>query len=183
MKPRYPTPPLVTARLILAPLDPADADEMVEVLGDATLYAYIGGAPPTLDELRHRYRRLAAGRSADGTEEWHNWAVRRRDDGVAVGTLQATIMPLRDAADIAWVIGRAWQGQGYATEGARALVGWLEGRGIGTITAHVHPENRASIGVAGGCGLEVTDLVEDGEQVWARREPGRTAAAPAPPEP
>ena len=45
---------------------------MVAVLADKRLYTFIGGGPPTLAELRARYRRLAVGRSADGTEEWHN---------------------------------------------------------------------------------------------------------------
>ena len=59
---------------------------MVGVLGDQRLYAFTGGQPPTLDELRARYRRLAVGRSADGSEEWHNWIVRRRSDVDALGS-------------------------------------------------------------------------------------------------
>ena len=44
-------------RLDLRPLAPADADEMVDVLGDPRLYEFIGGGPLTLDELRDQYRR------------------------------------------------------------------------------------------------------------------------------
>jgi len=46
------------------------------------------------------------------------------------------------------VIGLPWQGFGFASEAAQALVRWLEGRGIRTITAHVHPDHHASSSVA-----------------------------------
>jgi RimJ/RimL family protein N-acetyltransferase len=144
---------------------------MVAVLGDQELYTFIGGEPPTLDDLRIRYGRLAVGRSADGAEEWHNWTVRHRSDGIAVGTVQATIVVHRDVADIAWVIGRPWQGQGYAAEAAQALVRWLHDRGLGTITAHVHPEHHASAGVARRAGLSATAEIDEGERVWRWSHP------------
>jgi hypothetical protein len=67
-----------SARLCLVPLAVADAGEMVRVLSGEALYAFTGGAPPTLAELRARYARQAAGRSPDGSQEWRNWIVRRR---------------------------------------------------------------------------------------------------------
>ena len=47
--------PIETARLMLEPLRVDHAGEMREVLGDPALYAYTGGNPPSLDELRTRY--------------------------------------------------------------------------------------------------------------------------------
>jgi len=161
------TPRLATERLVLGPLGVADAAEMATVLSDPELYAFTGGEPPSRHELEVRYARWVAGRSADGAEEWHNWIVRRLNDGVAVGTVQATIYVGRSTADIAWVIGRPWQGQGFATEAARALAAWLVERGLG-ITAHVHPGHAASAEVARRAGLLPTDQVEDGEVVWRR---------------
>jgi hypothetical protein len=52
---------VISERLILSPLRPEDADHMVDVLGDERLHEHIGGHPLTLDELRARYRELAAG--------------------------------------------------------------------------------------------------------------------------
>ena len=85
------TDQISSARLRLAPLKVADAAEMVDVLSGEALYAYTGGAPPGLDELRARYALQAAGRSADGREEWCNWILRRKPGGEAVGYVQATI--------------------------------------------------------------------------------------------
>ena len=160
------TPRLRTARLDLVPLVPADAGEMVDVLSDPALYTFIGGGPPGLRDLRRRYRRLAVGRSDDGTEAWHNWIVRLAVDGRAVGTLQATVSGERLSAEIAWVIGVLWQGAGYASEAAVALVGWLADTGITTIVAHVHPSHAASAAVARRARLAPTDEIEDGERVW-----------------
>lgn len=165
---QHPAAQLATARLDLAPLRPEDADEMVAVLGDERLYAFIGGQPPTLDELRARYRRLAVGHSADGSEEWHNWIVRQRRDGRAIGTVQATIVDQGRSAEVAWVIGQPWQGMGFASEAAHALVRWIEGAGVTTITAHVHPDHHASASVASRAGLSPTEEIHDGERLWRR---------------
>lgn len=169
---------IVTARLELAPLTVQDADELVLVLGDRRLHEFIGGQPAALDELRDRYARLVEGRSADGSQEWHNWVVRQLADRRAVGTVQATVTARGRAAEVAWVIGVPWQGQGLASEAAKAVVGWLEGRRVRTITAHVHPANRASAVVATRAGLTPTDTYHHGERLWRRRAPKGPAILP-----
>lgn len=156
-----------TARLELVPLAVSDAEEMVGVLGDERLYALTGGRPPTLAELRARYAQLVVGRSPDGMEQWRNWIVRLRN-GRAVGTVQATITAAGRAAEVAWLIAAAWQGQGLASEAAQGLVAWLEAGGVQTITAHVHPDHHASAAVAARAGLVATEEVHDGERVWRR---------------
>ncbi len=142
---------------------------MVAVLADPALYRFTGGEPPTLEELRRRYVAQVAGRSADGTEAWHNWIVRLAAGGEAVGFVQATVTGDGDDAnaDIAWVVGVPWQGHGYAGEAAAALVAWLVGaRGVSAVTAHIHPYHAASARVAERAGLAPTGVFEDGERVW-----------------
>lgn len=155
-------------RLLFEPVGRADAVEMTRVLADPALYQFVGGRPPTRAELAARYRRWEWRRSDDGREEWLNWIMRRSDDRTAVGTVQATISDRGRRADVAWVVGLAWQGRGYASEAARALVAWLDARGVGVITAHVHPDHRASQAVARNAGLVPTDAMEGGEVVWRR---------------
>ncbi|MBB4704368.1 GNAT family N-acetyltransferase [Sphaerisporangium siamense] len=160
--------PIRTARLTLTPLTVEDAAEMVEVLAGEELYAFIGGTPPGLAGLRSRYARLVVGRSPDGGEDWLNWIVRRERDGRAVGTVQATVTGGGRRAAIAWVVGTAWQGRGYASEAAAAMARWLAGRGVTVLQAHIHPGHEASMNVAARIGLRPTGLVEDGERVWRR---------------
>jgi RimJ/RimL family protein N-acetyltransferase len=168
---------VATARLRLVPLRIEDAVEMTGVLADPALYAFTGGFPPSRDELRARYRHQVVGRSPDGREAWHNWMVRTRDPDEAVGFVQATITDGGGVADIAWVVGVPWQGRGFGTEAARAMVEWLEARGAVTITAHVHPDHAASARVAERAGLVATDSVEDGERVWHRDVSAHQAGA------
>ena len=163
-------PTITTERLLLSPLRVEDAPELVAVLADERLHEFIGGRPATLEELQDRYASLVAG-SPDPEEVWLNWIARRRFDSQAIGTMQATLRgdDGHFAAQVAWVVGVAWQGRGFASEAARALVEWLRSQGAQEIVAHVHPRHRASAGVAAGAGLSPTDQEVDGEQVWRLR--------------
>ncbi len=159
---------IYSERLTLSAITVGDADEMVGVLSDDRLHAFIGGRPPTLDELRQRYRDLVAGSHEPG-EIWLNWIVRRNRDQVAVGTMQATVSTTADgqpSADVAWVIGTAWQRHGFGTEAARSLVNWLLSHGINDITAHIHPDQHASAAVASRVGFEPTSGQHAGETIW-----------------
>jgi RimJ/RimL family protein N-acetyltransferase len=164
------TDQLRSARLRLVPLAVADAAEMAGVLSGAALYEFTGGAPPGPDELRARYARQTAG-SPDSSEEWHNWILRREPGGEAVGYVQATVTGPGRRAEIAWVVGLDWQGRGYATEAAQALVTWLDAGGSGVIQAHIHPGHAASEAVARHAGLRPSGVIEDGEQLWLRHRP------------
>lgn len=158
---------ITTPRTLLAPITIEDADEMAGVLAGRELYAFIGGQPPSLEQLRARYAKLVVGHSDDGLQDWYNWVVRTQADGRAVGTIQATVMSEGIRAEVAWIIGLPWQGQGYASEAAQAVVHWLTEGGIGYVTAHVHPEHAASAAVAREAGLSATDAIYDGERRWA----------------
>jgi len=156
-----------TRRLLLTPLRPDDADAMMNVLDDARLHMFIGGQPVSLAELRTSYERLAAG-SGRAHELWLNWIVRRRTDDRPVGTVQATVVHQDGgwAAEVAWIVGVGWQGQGFASEAAAALVGWLRAEGATTVTANIHPDHGASAQVAQRAGLVPTGEEVEGEQVW-----------------
>jgi RimJ/RimL family protein N-acetyltransferase len=164
---------ITTERLLLTPLRPDDADEMVEVLGDERLHEFIGGRPAALEELRERYAALVEG-SPDSGERWLNWIVRRRSDVRPLGTVQATLTDEdgRWVAEVAWVVGVAWQGQGFASESASALVDRLRRCGVTSIAAHVHPDHLASAVVAERAGLRPTAEEVDGERVWRMETSG-----------
>jgi Acetyltransferase (GNAT) domain len=116
-------------RLELVPVIAEHAEELNEVFGDERLYVFFASQPTTTEELRDQFARLA------------------------VGMLQAAFSDQGRAAEIAWAVGVAWQGQGIASEAARAVVGWLERRGVATITAHIHSDHHASAKVATRAGL------------------------------
>jgi RimJ/RimL family protein N-acetyltransferase len=162
-----PTGELIDAgRVTLHPLTVADAAEMAGVLSSPGLYRYTGGAPPTTAELSERYARQAAGWSPDGREEWLNLIVRTKAGGQAVGYVQATITEAGQRAEVAWVIGEQWQGQGHASAAALALARWLHARRVPRLQAHIRPDHVVSAAVARRAGLRRTGLIEGGEEVW-----------------
>ncbi|HEX8870800.1 MAG TPA: GNAT family N-acetyltransferase [Lentzea sp.] len=152
-----------TPRLDLLPLRVEHAAEMALVLADRALHTFIGGTPLTPAALEARYERLVAG-SPDPAEQWLNWVISLRTSGRLVGTVQATIAG--EAAEIAWVVGTPWQGQGIAGEAARGLVAWLTTQPVRTVLAHIHPDHHASAAVAASAGLAATDIQQDGEVRW-----------------
>lgn len=157
---------IIAARLLLVPLTERDAQEMVQVLADESLYEFTGGRPPMLEELQARYRRWAGGGSDDGKERWHNFVMRTKQGQSAVGTVQATVVEHGAVAEVAWIVGAPWQGNGYASEAAAALVEWLAQGGVRSVLAHVHPAHVASAEVAKRAGLAPTGEWSEGERVW-----------------
>jgi len=157
---------LTTERLLLEPLRLAHATEMVVVLDDLDLHRYVGGQPLLREELQKRYEHQARGRSDDGSEWWFNWIIRERISGDAIGYVQATVEVASGVADVAWVVGSRFQGRGYAREAASAMLSWLCGKGVTAVTAHIHPDNRASEIVARAIGLGPTSTIADGEVMW-----------------
>jgi RimJ/RimL family protein N-acetyltransferase len=157
-----------SGRLTLEPLRVGHAEEMISVLGDPKAYAYMGGDPPSLEELRARYARQVAGQSGDGSQGWLNWIIRERDSQLAVGTVQATLRREQASvsAELAWIVAVAHQRRGYATEAASAVVEWLRGHGVETFGAHIHPGHEASEGVARRLGLTSTGAIRGGETRW-----------------
>jgi RimJ/RimL family protein N-acetyltransferase len=169
------TPALRTARLDLEPLRVAHADELVDILADRALYAFFDDEPSsTLDALRSRYERWSVGRSPDGSETWHNWILRDRVSGAAAGFVQATVRTVAGVvtAELAWVVGTAYQGRGYAVEAALAARDAITGTGSASgddatvVQAHVAAGHSASEAVARRLGLTPTGTVEDDEILW-----------------
>lgn len=158
---------LTTARLTLSSLKARDAQEMHPVLASADLYRFIGGSPPSPEQLQRRFDAQVAGSREPGVT-WLNWIVRLADDGVAVGYTQATVSG--DTADIAWLVGVPWQRLGIATEAASAMCDWLGTRGVERFVAHIHPAHEASARVAEAIGLTRTgERDADGELIWSNR--------------
>ena len=156
---------LLTDRLVLAPLRLSDAREMQAVLASPELYRFTGGSPPSFEQLTERYRHQIVGPD-DPDVSWHNWIVRSRTTGSAVGYVQATVTG--DTADIAWLVGVPWQRQGIGVEAASAMCAWLATRGVHRLTAHIHPDHVGSAKVAARLGLIATSSTDaEGEQIWS----------------
>lgn len=163
-----------TARLRLNLIAEADADELFHVLNDAELHRFTGGAPLRLDELRQRIAAWQHLKSPDGEEVWLNWTVRLAATGAVVGYVQASLKS--DIASIAYVVGRAYSGHGFATEATLAMRHILHERlSVKELVAHINPLHQASQQVARHIGLTRTgDTDSDGEEIWRAGDAGST---------
>jgi RimJ/RimL family protein N-acetyltransferase len=140
-----------TARLLLEPLRPEHALGLFEALDDPLVGRYIGGPDvSTLEDLQARIERLLAGPTDPRAETWRNWVVRL--EGTVIGRVEAT---LHDGiAEIGYVFGPRWWGQGYASEAVTWLLEELRGDGVPEAWATVDPDNEPSVRLLRRVGFE-----------------------------
>jgi ribosomal-protein-alanine N-acetyltransferase len=140
-----PTPILETPRLILRPLELADAEqvqplfaqwEIVRLLADALPWPF----PPNGAELYYRHVALPA---MARNEQWH-WTLRRKSDP---DHLIGAISLMADTPDHnrGFWIGLPYQRQGYATEATIAVTDfWFDTLGYPTLIVPKAAANLAS---------------------------------------
>jgi [ribosomal protein S5]-alanine N-acetyltransferase len=112
--------------------------------------------------------RLHASTSAD---PWtHGFSLVHRDSDIVVGTSGFKGPPSPDGAvEIAYGVDPDYQGKGYATEAAQALVAFAFSSGrVRVVRAHTLPESNASTRVLTKCGFRHIGEVIDPEDglVW-----------------
>ncbi|MBA3293968.1 MAG: GNAT family N-acetyltransferase [Geodermatophilaceae bacterium] len=166
--------PIASKRVLLEPLAAEHAAEMMTVLADPSLYEFIGGRPPTLEQLQRRYAAQMIGHSEDDAQWWLNWIVALPEHPRLIGYVQATVEHRPDAleANVAWVISPHFQGRGLASEAASAMTRWLTAAGVDRYVAYIHPNHAASAAVARRQGLCPTDVIEDNEVRWQSLDDG-----------
>ena len=153
-------------RLKLIPVARHHAEDMFPVLAEPALYHFTGGRPPKdMESVQRWFSDLETRKSPDGTQQWLTWIVQLEKQNAYIGYVQATITETE--ADIAWLIGTHWQGEGYAKEAVAMLVSWLREQRLKRLTARIHPDHKASQWVATSVGLFCTDAYREGEEVWA----------------
>ena len=140
---------LETARLLLRPLAIADIDEFFALHDDPEVTRFIGRLDrPAAEELLQSIER-------EWLERGHGiLAVLDRVTGRFLGRAGLKYWGQFDEIEVGWVLRRDAWGHGYATEAARACLNW----GFGSLerpyfTAMIHPENEASIRLAGRLGM------------------------------
>jgi RimJ/RimL family protein N-acetyltransferase len=155
-------------RAVLVALRSVDADDLAGLLEEPDLREWLGASD--VRELRDRFTAWESRRSPDDAELWLNWVVRERQDGRALGWVQATVR--EDSATVAYALLPAERGAGAASDAVRTLVRWLHTRlGVRTVTAEIDDANAASARVAVAAGFERTIHRAGDEVVWEHRTP------------
>ena len=152
-----PTPTLHTARLHLRPFCDADADNLYALHRNATVLRY-WDSPPWTDPARaDRFLATCRQLADDGTGA--RLAVQRLDDGTFLGWCSLSRFdPDHRSASLGYCYDEPAWGHGFATEAARALLGWaFDTLDLNRVQAETDTRNLASARV-----LEKLGFVHEG---------------------
>ena len=110
-------------------------------------------------------------RTAGSADPWvHGFAVVERNDRCVIGTAGFKGAPDKEGmAEIGYGIAPSYQGRGYATEAAEALIAFAFAQSlVSLVRAHTLPSANASTRVLSKCGFTYVGAVDDPEdgQVW-----------------
>ena len=163
-----PAPTLVTDRLTLRPFSDADADDLFALHSDAEVLRY-WDSPPWTDPARAE-RFLAVSRQMEREGTGTRLVLERTGEVTFLGWITLTRWnPDFRSISLGYCLGRAAWGHGYATEAARALLGWaFDTLDLNRVQAEADTRNRPSARVLEKLGfvLEGTlreDCVVDGD--------------------
>jgi RimJ/RimL family protein N-acetyltransferase len=149
-----------TERLIGRHLEPGDLAALVAVYGDPDAMRWVGNGEPLdragcrrwLDVTADNYRRRGYGMCA----------LVERHSGITVGFCGLVHPDGQAEAEIKYALARDHWGRGFATEAARAMLGYgASAHGLSRIIATTAPENTASHRVLEKAGMRSTALREN----------------------
>jgi ribosomal-protein-alanine N-acetyltransferase len=151
--PRRPAPWLETLRLAMRDFVAGDSDDLLRLNSDPRVMRYIGDGEPVGAQRHADIMRRVLG-YPKLYPDLGFWYTTRRDTGEFIGWF--TLKYCGKSADIEtgyMLLPEAW-GQGYATEGATAMVRYgLDDLGLHRVIGVTHPDNIASQKVLRKAGL------------------------------
>lgn len=157
-----------TERLILRPYVEDDAARVLDILGRIEVMKWLDDPPyelmPDLDAARFWIGRRAEREAADPFDLVR--ALEIRDTGVVAGTAMIVQLERREGGfvgeyEVGWHLHPDSHGQGYATEGARALLDDVFTRGLPEVWCDMKPDNAPSQRVAERLGLPYLGIMSD----------------------
>jgi RimJ/RimL family protein N-acetyltransferase len=149
-------PTMRTQRLVLRPFSGEDVGALYRILGEKGLLRYF---PTTDPPPRDRVQKMISGSLRHWAERGYGlWAVASPSNGEFMGRCGLQYLPETDEVEVDFLLGRAFWGQGFATEAARASVRYgFEEWNFESLVGIVHPENKASQRVLQKLGMECTE--------------------------
>jgi RimJ/RimL family protein N-acetyltransferase len=152
-----PTPTLRTARLRLRPCADGDGDALFALHSDARVLRYWDSPPWT--ERARADRFIAASRQVADEGSGARVVIERSSDGAFLGWIGLTSFNADfRSASLSYVLTEEAWGHGYATEAARALLGWaFDTLDLNRVQAEADTRNAASARV-----LEKLGFVHEG---------------------
>jgi RimJ/RimL family protein N-acetyltransferase len=137
-----------TSRLVLRPFREDDLDAWASICSEPEVmrHASMAGAPLTREQSGVWLRSMQDHWRIHG---YGMWAAEEKETGCLIGRAGLQYPPGFPGTEVAWMLGTAHWGRGYAAEGARASVeyGFLR-VGLVRLISLIFPENARSIRLA-----------------------------------
>jgi ribosomal-protein-alanine N-acetyltransferase len=145
---------LETNRLILRHLEPTDLDDLFALYCDPDVSRYIPDAPRTYAEAREELEWFMNGHPKH--PELGLWATVHKETGKFIG--RCGLLPWtidgQDEVEVAYLLAKAYWGQGLGAEAARAIADYaFEQLGLSRLICLIDQDNLASIKVARKIGM------------------------------
>ncbi|MDE1937411.1 MAG: GNAT family N-acetyltransferase [Alphaproteobacteria bacterium] len=139
-------PRLETERLILREYRPEDFEAFAAIMADPDVTRYLHGQPMARSDAW----RLLAGSIGHWTlRGYGTWAVERKTDGAFIGRVGLVNPEGWPGLEVGWTLGKPYWGNGYATEAARASLGYaFLTQPVDRMLSCIDPHNKASQAVA-----------------------------------
>jgi [ribosomal protein S5]-alanine N-acetyltransferase len=143
---------LITARLVLRPVERGDLEPLKAIWGDPAVMAHMGRGTRDAAESLKRVLELIEHQRRHG---FGKWAAIERATGELIGYCGIELYEDGPDAELGFCLARSAWGRGYATEASRA---WLQhafaALGFERVVALVLPANAASIRVLEKLGMK-----------------------------
>ena len=150
---------LQTERLVLRMYREEDFEQHARLCADPEVTRYLGEGRP-LNRFE-AWRSMAMILGHWQLRGYGPWAVEERATGKFIGRIGFFYPEGWPGFELGWVLGRESWGKGYASEGARRALDYaFTEMGRDHVISLIHPENTASIKVAGRLGEKVEGQTE-----------------------
>jgi RimJ/RimL family protein N-acetyltransferase len=134
-------PRLVTERLLLREFRPEDVGPGVESARDPEVQRFLGG----VKDAYEAFAGMATHAGHWALRGYGSWIVERREDGEPLGRVGLWHPETWPGVEVGWRMYRASWGKGYATEAARAAIGWAwTARGFDELISLIVADNAPS---------------------------------------
>lgn len=153
--PATPFPELLTNRLLLRKLEPADAVRIYELRADMRVNEYID-RPPT-ESVEEGLRFIHRINISVSEGDCLYWAIVPKQEHDLIGTICLwNWNKTAQLAEVGFELLPAWQRQGFMREALHRIVGYaFEQLPLTQIDAWVHPQNNACIRLMESAGFEL----------------------------
>lgn len=161
--------PLETARLTLRPYVEGDLEAVHAMRSDPEVVRWLYGEVLSEDETRDLLTRRMALTAWASEGDWLSAAIVERASGTTVGDLAFHWVSERDkTAEVGFILDPRHQGQGFATEAARALLDWAFTSGFHRVIGRTEARNTASARVLEKLGMRLE--AHHVENEWVKGE-------------